>query len=117
MEEVAEESKVMVEKLRDDDNLRAALVVAANEFYPSVHEKRTGLRGLLLRVFTSSVVHEHVHTEEDVQHEKRMKDSLFRAYHAAISLQKEDSKGKPTPLTFPGPCTGFALASCWTNAF
>ena len=94
MEEVAEGSKRMVRKLRDDDSLRAALVVAANEFYPAIHERRTGLRGLLrglYRRFTSSVAHEHVHTEEEVRHEKRMNDSLFRAYHAALSLQEGDS--------------------------
>ena len=96
MEEVAEGSKRLVSKLRDDDSLQAALVVVANEFYPVFHEKRA-IRGILRGLYTmfaSSVVHEHAHTEEVVQHEKRMKDSLFRAYHAALSLQKGDSGGK-----------------------
>ena len=104
MEEVAEGSKGLVEKLRDDDKLQESLEIATEEFHShcGVHETqtregRTSFKEMCLHLASCfGRVRVPAPLANDERNElctEKVKHARFRAYHFGITLKQKTSGG------------------------
>ena len=97
MEEVAEESKGVVEKLRDDEKLQNSLEMVTEEFHAHIELvhviPRSGWKAFFkeLCLFLASLckLNTGPTNEESENCKQKVQQSRFRAYHFGITLRSK----------------------------